>query len=216
MRPLIVLVTDPAFGDQPTVRKLRAAAAAVPPGTLCVQLRDKTRSLASLRAFAWQLRWVTRDSAVWFVVNGDAELARDVGADGVHVTAGAGAVPTARRVLPGRAWVSVPAHSDEDVRQAVSHGADAVLVSPIFPTRSASPDGPGRPKQARGLAAVRAARRIAPPGLSIYALGGVDENRAGPCAVAGADGVAVRGAVLGSAAPARVVRAIHDALTVRW
>ncbi|HLK37758.1 MAG TPA: thiamine phosphate synthase [Polyangiaceae bacterium] len=216
MRPLVVLVTDPAFGDESTVRRVAAAAAAVPPGTLCVQLRDKQRARASLRAFACQLRVMTRRVGVGLVVNADVELARDVGADGVHLPAGGPAVPRARGVLGGRAWVSVPAHSDDDVASAAAHGADAVLVSPIFPTRSSSPGGVDHPKMARGMDALRAARRIAPPGLAIYALGGVDETRAWACAVAGAHGVAVRGAVLGSVAPARVVRAIHDSLTRRW
>jgi thiamine-phosphate diphosphorylase len=215
MRPRIVLVSDPAFGDEPTVARVKEAASVLPRGTLCVQLRDKRRPLGSLRAFAWQLRVITSACGASLVVNGDARLARDVGADGVHLGAGAGSVAGAREIVGERAWISVAAHSDDDVLRAVGDGADAVLVSPIFATRAVS--GPLRTdKTPRGLAAIRSARALAPMGVGIYALGGVDALRAPACAAAGADGVAVVRAILGSDAPARAALAIHDALTGRW
>ena len=46
----------------------------------------------------------------------------------------------------------------------------------------------------------------------MYALGGVDADNARACAEAGADGVAVVRALLASPEPARVARAMHDAL----
>jgi thiamine-phosphate diphosphorylase len=214
MRPIVVLVTDPAFGDDVIVHCVEAAAAALPPGALCVQLRDKRRPIVSLRQLAWRLRLGTRGFGASLVVNGDARLARDVGADGVHLGRGAGGAGAARAVLGRPAWVSVAAHSDEDVRRASDDGANAVLVSPVFATRPPSASGPG--KVPRGLGAIRTARAVAPPALSIYALGGVTADGAGACAAAGADGVAVMRALLASAAPARAARAIHDAFVRRW
>lgn len=214
MRPLLVLVTDPAFGDDVIVRCAQAAAAALSPGALCVQLRDKRRPIVSLRQLAWQLRLATRRFGASLVVNGDSRLARDVGADGVHLGRGTGAPSAARAVFGRPVWVSVAAHSDEDVRRAADDGANAVLVSPVFATRAPSASGPA--KIPRGLGAIRAARAVAPPTLSIYALGGVTVDAAGACAAAGADGVAVMRAVFASAAPARVARAIHDAFVRRW
>ena len=212
IRPRLVLVTDPAFGDDGIVRCVERAGAVLPPGSLAVQLRDKSRGLGSLRLFASRLRVVTRAVGASLVVNGHAEVARDVGADGVHLGAEGGSVDEARRVFP-RAWISVAAHSDDAVRRAIAAGADAVVVSPIFDSR---PPGPGREtKQGRGPDALRSARALA-GGATVIALGGIDAHNAGACRDAGADAVAVMKALLASGSPGRVARAIHDAVAPRW
>ena len=76
------------------------------------------------------------EAGALLVVNGDAGLARDVGADGVHLGGGAGDVGGGAVARGSPAWVSVAAHSDDDVTAARDgEGADAVLVSPVFATR---------------------------------------------------------------------------------
>ncbi len=210
--PRLMLVTDPAFGDEVIVRCVEQVARAVPRGTFCVQLRDKRRLRESLRVFAWRLRTVTRAVGATLVLNGQPALARDVGADGVHLGRAGGTVSAARAVFP-RAWISVAAHSDDEVRKAAADGADAVLVSPVFGTRA--PGSLGIPKEGRGLGAVRAARALAGR-ASVYALGGVDAGNAAACRAAGADGVAVMRALLAAEAPARAARAIHDVVARRW
>ena len=216
MTPRILLVTDPAFGDDVIVRCVEAVARALPAGAFCVQLRDKRRALTSLRLFAWRLRVVTRKGGARLVVNGDPRLARDVGADGVHLGRDAGSVGEARSLVGRRTWVSIAAHSDEDVRQAVIDGADAVLVSPVFPTRPPSLSASSSEKSGRGLQALQAARRLAGRHVAVFALGGVTQERAGRCAAAGADGVALMKGLLASPAPASIAVAIHGALVSRW
>jgi thiamine-phosphate pyrophosphorylase len=218
-----VLVTDPTFGDEAIVRCVEAAAAALPAGVLCVQLRDKQRLIPSLRLMAIRLRVATRRAGALLVINGNAGLARDVGADGVHLGRGAGGVSAARRVFGRPTWVSVAAHDDEDVRRAVDEGADAALVSPIFPTRPPSTSSHGAhvaravtQKSPRGLDALKAARALAGSRMMLLALGGVTVDRVRPCVAAGADGVAVLRALLASPDPASVARAIHDVLAPRW
>ena len=212
IRPRVVLVTDPSYGDDMIVRCVERAGASLPPVAVAVQLRDKARGLGSFRLFASRLRVVARSVGASLVVNGRPEVARDIGADGVHLGAGAESVDRVRSVLPG-AWVSVATHSDDDVRRAVDEGADAVVVSPIFSSR---PPGIGSTtKEGRGLTALRSARAIA-GGAIVIALGGVDANNAVACGAAGAHAVAVMKALLGSASPERVARAIHDAVVPRW
>lgn len=211
MRPRLILVTDPVFGDDAIVRCVEAVAGALPTGWLSVQLRDKQRALVSLRVFASRLRLVTRAAGAALVVNGDARLARDVGADGVHLGKDAGRVSEARAVCGARIWVSVSAHSDGAVRRAIADGADGVLVSPVFPSRPPSVLAPT--KEGRGLDALRSAHTVSAGRIAIYALGGVDADNARACAEAGADGVAMVRALLSSPEPARIARAIHDALT---
>jgi thiamine-phosphate diphosphorylase len=155
LAPRLILVTDPVFGDDAIVRCVEVVAGALPPGWLSVQLRDKQRALVSLRVFASRLRLVTRAAGAALVINGDARLARDVGADGVHLGKDAGRVSDARSLCGGRIWVSVSAHSDSAVRRGIADGADAVLVSPVFPSRPPSVLAPS--KEGRGLEALRSA-----------------------------------------------------------
>jgi thiamine-phosphate pyrophosphorylase len=216
IRPRIVLVTDPAFGDDVIARCVRRVAAALPDGWLCVQLRDKRRPLVGLRVFASHLRWVTRDVGASLVINGDARVARDVGADGVHLGAGAGTPAEARALMGTRAWISAAAHSDDEARAALDGGADAVLVSPVFTTRGPALLGPpAHAKVGRGVEALRSARAIAGRRAAVYALGGVTAESARACVAAGADGIAVIRALLASAEPHRVARALHDAVAGR-
>jgi thiamine-phosphate diphosphorylase len=163
------------------------------------------------------------------VLNGNAEIGRDIGAEGVHLGEDAGAVDRARTVFGRPAWISVAAHSDEGVRRAVAEGANAVLVSPIFASRPPSFSAPA--KVPRGLEAVRSARAIAEKAAvgrgslgqrcGIYALGGVGPDNVRACLRAGADGIAVLRALLATATPSHVARrlagafAAHSNLAVR-
>jgi thiamine-phosphate pyrophosphorylase len=211
--PRLILITDPAFTDDQVVRAVRAVANTLSRGTFAVQLRDKRRPTVSLRLFASRLRIVTRAVGASLFVNGDAAIARDVGADGVHLGGGACTVAEARSVMRVGAWISVATHSDENVRRAAAQGADAVLVSPVFSSRSPFPFD--AVKQARGLGAVRSAVAHARGKAAVYALGGVTADSAQACAAAGADGVALIRAWLEGAEPGRAVRAIHDAFALR-
>ena len=187
--PKVILITDPRYSKEHIAAAIEATAAALEPEALLVQLRDKEADPAALLEHALLLRAVTRASRAAFTVNGDAALARAASADGVHLGGRRPDVAAARALLGRDAWISVAAHDDDDVRDALAVSATAVLVSPIF----ATPEK-GAP---RGVAAIAAARRIASQGeLLVYALGGIDARRAAACLHAGADGVAVIRALL--------------------
>jgi thiamine-phosphate pyrophosphorylase len=212
-RPRIILITDPAFDDDFIVRRVQVVAASLPPEWLCVQLRDKRRPRLGLRSFADRLRAVTRPFGALLVINGDAQLARDVGADGIHLGREACTVGDARRVGGEDAWVSIAAHSDDAVRSGVAAGANAVLVSPVFDTRPPSSMEPV--KRGRGVEALRSACEISGGRAAIFALGGVTPDNARCCIDAGADGVAMMRGLLSSAEPGRAARALHDAVAER-
>lgn len=202
--PPLMLVTDPAYSDDTILRAIEACGEALPAGTFAVQLRDKKRAKVSLRTFASRVRLLTRKVNAWLIVNGDAELARDVGADGVHLGGDAVSVEEARRVCGSTTFVSIAAHSDEAVRAGIYDGANAALVSAIFPS-------PGK-SQGRGVEALRSARALAPAEFAIYALGGVDRSNAAACIEAGATGVAVIRALLLASDPAAEARAIYQSM----
>ena len=84
-----------------------------------------------------------------------------------------------------------------------------VLVSPVFASRP--PSVYAQRKEGRGLDALRSAKKLGAGRIAVYGLGGVDADNTRACVAAGADGVAVVRALLGSPEPGRVARAIGAA-----
>ena len=107
-------------------------------------------------------------------------------------------IAMARARLGERVWIGWSAHSVVEAAEARRDGADAVLLSPVFPTASK----PGA--RALGVEAIAAA--VAAGAGPVRALGGVTAERAAALREAGAHGVAVMGAVFDSGGPAAVVR----------
>jgi thiamine-phosphate pyrophosphorylase len=187
-------------------------------GTLVVQLRDKSAAPRDLERAGRRLRAITSRAGALFVVNAATaealRVALTIGADGAHVPCRAATLRDARARLGAAAWISTPAHTDDDVAVAARAGATSVLVSPIW-------ESPGK-GPARGVAALLDARAACRnprdserAALLVYALGGVDASRAAACAEAGADGVAVIRALLEAPDPAAAARALDAPLQKR-
>ncbi len=194
--PRLILVTDPAYADARIDSAIESVARSIDPRLFAVQLREKSASPRRLRERALALRGLTRDLGVGLIINGDAALASDVEADGLHLP-----LPP-----PGKgafAWLSVAAHVDDDVTRACAAGARAALVSPIFATPGKGP--------ARGVSAIA---RVAHLPIAIYALGGIDASNARACLEAGAYGVAVIRALLSTANAGETAKVICQALVV--
>lgn len=116
------------------------------------------------------------------LIGADATLAARVGAAGVHLPErDAAQAATLKAAHPG--WiVTAAAHSGKAVRMTVAAGADGVLLSPVFSSRSPSA---GRPLGARALR--RLAARARGP---VYALGGVNARTVRRLAKTGVAGFA--------------------------
>jgi thiamine-phosphate pyrophosphorylase len=147
---------------------------------LAVQLRSPELSTRALYALGQELRARTRRVGAMLWVNDRLDLALLLEADGIHLGRRSIAAPEARRVL-GSILVTRSVHDERELEAARAEGADAALVSPIFP----SPDK-GEPL---GLEAIVAMRRLAPE-LPLIALGGVTLENARRCLAAGASAVA--------------------------
>lgn len=116
------------------------------------------------------LAGIARRRGVVFLVGADVSLAIALRADGVHFPE-RDAFRTARnRRLRGRFLLTGAAHDGAAARRGARTGLDAVMVSPIFPSRSPSAD---RALGVRALSAI--VRRTTVP---VYALGGVNHGTA--------------------------------------
>jgi thiamine-phosphate pyrophosphorylase len=204
---VIVLITDPRKSDEELAQIAGEASRAIPKGKLAIMLRDKARDDDGVLSLATKLNEIAHAHGhVFLVQDNHHRIAFEVGADGVHVTASKPKGAAYREGASERVIVSMPAHSDDDVKHAHQNRIDWVLVSPIFATPNK-----GEP---RGVSAIRNAAEIKGDHerLNVIALGGVDASNAGSCIEAGADGVAVIRAILDAADPFEASRALWNAV----
>ncbi len=194
------------------LQTIRLAAAA---GVDYIQLREKDLAVRELESLALEaLRVIRGEGQTRLLVNHRTDVALAVGADGVHLTGDDIAASDARALAaghhPGRDFlVAVSCHSAEDVRLAEAHGADFAVLAPIF-EKSRAVDGATETAAVQTKAVQKGIgleelRRAARPelvanakieagglrrGFPVFALGGVDRERAALCAAAGAAGIA--------------------------
>jgi thiamine-phosphate pyrophosphorylase len=116
-------------------------AACINGGVDVVQLREKDLLDRPLIARARIAQRVCLDHGVPFIVNDRADLALELGADGVHVGQDDAPVELARRVLGEDAIVGLSTHGNEDLEGAAAEPVDYISAGPVVPT----PTKPGRP-----------------------------------------------------------------------
>jgi thiamine-phosphate diphosphorylase len=161
-------------------------------GVNVVQLRDKEAAEPDLIAIAREIRKATAGRGL-LLVNGSAEVAAAVGADGVHLPEEGLSVSEARGLLGGEALVGRSVHSVESAVRAEEEGADYVVAGTIFDSAS-HPELPGR-----GLEYLQdVCRAVSVP---VVAIGGVAPGNAAECIRAGACGVAVLSRLVDAADP---------------
>lgn len=203
-----MLVTDRA--------RLRRAASlgavaslAVSGGVNVVQLREKDLPGGDLYRTAIELHSILRGRAL-LLVNERADVALASGADGVQLPEDGLPIKAVRDIVGESCVIGHSVHSAGAALRAEQDGADYVIVGNIFETSSK----PGRP--AAGVDLVRAVSEAVR--VPVIAIGGITAENAGDVIEAGADGVAVIGAIMDAGDPKqaaeRLRRAIDDAYGV--
>jgi thiamine-phosphate pyrophosphorylase len=173
--------------DGDDARLCAGVAAALAGGVGIVQYRDKSGDDARRRAQAGALRALTRARGALLIINDDAALAAAVGADGVHLGRDDGDVGAARAVLGADAIIGVSCY-DESARAAAAAAAGAdYLAFGAFYASTTKPDA-----RHAGLDVLAAAAAF---GLPRVAIGGINAHNARPLIDAGADAIAVLGAI---------------------
>lgn len=162
--------------DKELARAERALAA----GCRLFQVRDKTLPREVRQRLAEQLIALARPTGGKVLINEDEALAREVGADGVHLTSRQLAEGVARPDFP---WVGASCHAAEELARAAELGLDFAVLGPVFPT----PTHPGQPTL--GWAKLEAMLARCP--LPVFALGGVRPGMHDLAQEHGAHGVAV-------------------------
>ena len=187
---LYVIVDLAASGDRDMAD---LAAAAIRGGADVIQLRDKAASPGDLLKEALRLLPVTRAAGVPLIINDWAEVARSVGADGVHLGQDDMPIREARRLLGPGSLIGKSTHSLEQALAAQAEGADYIGLGPILPT-------PTKP-DARSVGAELISQVTPRIRVPIVCIGGIDAANAQEVLEAGATCLAVVRAVCAAPDP---------------
>jgi thiamine-phosphate pyrophosphorylase len=201
LAPLYAIVDPLDTGRDPVA----LAAALLDGGARLLQLRLKDADTRTLLDVGRAVGALCRRAGALLIVNDRPDVARAIGADGVHLGQEDLPVGVARRLLPPPALVGVSTHDDDELTAALDAAPDYVAVGPVHATASKTEALPPR-----GLAIVRAAR--ARTALPIVAIGGITAENAAAVRRAGADSVAMIGALTRAPDVAAAVRAVLAAL----
>jgi thiamine-phosphate pyrophosphorylase len=193
---LLVITDDLRDGRDGLVAR---AAAAVRGGATMVQLRLKTEDARTLAEVA---RALVAALPVPVTVNDRVDVALAAGAAGAHLGADDLPVRAARRMVPADFVLGASVGGDAELAHAA--GADYVGIGPVYET-SSKPDA----GSAIGVAEFTRLTRAAE--LPAVAIGGITPANAAALFAAGAAGVAVIRAVLGSPDPEAAARALRFA-----
>lgn len=183
----IYLITPPAIPDP-------AAFAAVLDAALngvvvaCLQLRLKDTADEQVLAAAAAIAPVARRHDVHFLINDRPDLAARAGADGVHVGQSDASYAQARAILGPDKTVGVTCHDSFHLAiEAGEAGADYVAFGAFFPTRT---------KEAPTTAPISLLEDWSTmTTVPCVAIGGITPENCAPLVRAGADFIAVSGAV---------------------
>ena len=158
-------------------------------GAPALQIRERDVLTRELIALSQQIQGMTVGRLVPLLMNDRIDLVLALDLAGVHLRSDSLPVPVARRLLGAQRLIGLSTHSLEEVREANREGADYVVFGPIFDTPSKKEFG--QPLGVQALEAVCRESRI-----PVFAIGGITTGRVPVVRRAGAQGVAVIGAIL--------------------
>jgi 8-oxo-dGTP diphosphatase len=154
--------------------------AALTNGLRFIQIRDKSLPTAERAAFARQVVTLAKAHGAVVVINDDADLARETGADGIHLSSRALLQSTGR---PDFDWVGASCHSRAELDQAAALELDYALLGPVLATPT-HPDA-----QSLGWPAFEQMIDLCP--LPVLALGGMKPEMMAEAQAHGAHGLAL-------------------------
>jgi len=184
----VVVITN----GEPDLARLAAILAAVPRGSVAIQIREKDLDGGPLLELARAIQAIAVPAGADVWINDRVDIAMLANATGVHLPEHGLAVADVRAMSKLR--VGCSRHTGAAARAC---DADVIQLGPIFET-------PG--KRAIGLEPLTEARATH---ATLVAVGGIDsEERASLAVAAGADAVAVIRAAWSSPDPVAAVRAL--------
>ena len=200
----LYLITPPAFEPARFAEDLARALDAGDVGALQIRLKDAPDD--AVRRAVDALRPVAQGRGVAVILNDRAVLAAETGCDGAHLGQTDGNHAAARRLLGPERTLGVTCHASRHLAmEAGEAGADYVAFGAFFPTGTKETQHRAEPEILEWWSGVFE--------LPCVAIGGITAENCAPLVRAGADFLAVVGAVWGHPdGPAAGVRAMDAAI----
>ena len=160
-------------------------------GATFIQLREKHLAPREFYAEAAAALRVAHAQGAQLIINDRTDIALALGADGVHLGQDDLDPAAARSLLGPKAFIGFSTHTVAQAVTAAQMPLDYLAIGPIFSTATKK-----NPDPVIGLDGLRRARE-AIGALPIVAIGGITLDNAPAVLAAGADSVAVIGALMG-------------------
>lgn len=159
-------------------------------GVTCVQLREKEADDELLLQEALELKALCNRYQVPLIINDRPDIAKEAGADGVHVGLSDMGIEKAREFLGDGFIIGGSAHNVKEALAAQEAGADYIGCGAVFGSRTK--------KDVTKLPAAELKRICGSVRIPVVAIGGIRLENVEELAGTGADGVAVISALFGA------------------
>jgi thiamine-phosphate diphosphorylase len=186
----LYIITDESLSKGRTHQEI--ALAAIKAGASVIQLRDKNAAGGRLYQVATDIRKITRELNVSFIINDRIDIALAVDADGVHVGQEDLPAQETRELIGPERILGISAGNLKEAIEAQKQGADYLGVGPVFEARTTKADA-GAPRGVDLIKQVSHHCRI-----PIIAIGGINLANIDKVIEAGATGAAVISAIVGT------------------
>lgn len=178
-------VTDAAWtGEKTLIQQVKEALEA---GITFLQLREKHLSEKEFLREAVEIKRLTDQYQIPFVINDNIEIAQKAGADGVHVGQDDMPVEEVRKILGEDKIIGVSAHNVEEAVRAEQGGADYLGVGAVHTTAT---------KENTSAVSMEEMKKICQTvSIPVVAIGGIKKNNMNVLSGTGVDGIAVVSAI---------------------
>jgi len=103
-------------------------------GIRYLQLRIKDKPGAEIERIAHELRKITEHSATRFIINDDPIIARNCGADGVHIGQDDMSFAEVKKIVGTSSLIGLSTHNPQQTAAACLLAPDYIGVGPVYPT----------------------------------------------------------------------------------
>ena len=174
-----------------------------------IQLRVKDAPKEEILRIAASLRAIIPPTSL-LIINDHSDIAKKVGADGVHLGQDDESFERARRMLGPNAIIGLSTHNPDQTRAACELGPNYIGVGPVFPTPTKAVADP-----VIGLSGLKAMLSLAT--VPAVAIGGIDHSNVGRVLEAGAENLCAVRCINQSSDPdgdlSRMIEAIESRIS---
>ncbi len=193
---LYAILTDPVKGYEYMTKLF------VDHGVAFIQLRMKKEPLDVIKSTTLRLRAITAGTGSLFIVNDYPEIAREIGADGVHIGQTDRPCREVRELMGPDAVIGISTHSPEQTVAACKLNPDYIGIGPVYPTPTKENADP-----VIGIAGLRNQLSVAT--VPAVAIGGIDLSNLREVLEAGAKNFCMVRQLMKAEDPEKVMKEIQ-------